>query len=512
MPRHRAPATVPDVEAVPITATVERELALLVDSVTDYAIFMMDLEGRVRTWNRGAERLKGYSAAEIVGQHFSVFYTPEDLARNHPANELQVTLRDGRYEEEGWRVRKDGSRFWGDVAITLIRDGDGRPIGFGKVTRDLTSRRVGEEQLRENTAELLTANRELDQFRRMVASVRDYAIFMLDPGGHVATWNAGARHLKGYEAGEIIGRHFSTFYTEPDRVRDHPAHELEIATAEGRYEEEGWRVRKDGTTFWASVTITAVHDDDGGLVGFAKVTRDLTERRAAEEAMRAANAELDRFASVAAHDLNDPLRTIQGFAELLAERNLEEPAAEFAGHILRTAGRMQTLVSSLLTYARSGQEGQPPGPIALSAAAGHVFGGLHALIEERRATVEVRIPDHAAVCATQADVEMLLQNLIANALRFGHPERPRVEVGAEPAGDDWRITVADNGAGIDPEDRARIFEAFERAHPDLSREGSGLGLAICQRLAARHGGSIGVDSEPGQGSRFWVLLPSAAIA
>jgi PAS domain S-box-containing protein len=467
----------------------------------------------VRTGNRGAERLKGYLPHEIIGRHFSVFYTPEDLARDHPANELRVALRDGRYEEEGWRVRKDGSRFWASVVMTLLRDEEGKPIGFGKVTRDLTTRRMAEEQLRANAADLQTVNRELEQYRRLVAQVRDYAIFMLDPSGHIATWNAGAERLKGYTAGEIIGRHFSTFYTEPDRMRDHPANELEIATREGRYEEEGWRVRKDGTTFWASVTITAVRDDAGTLVGFAKVTRDLTERRQAEDALLAANVELDRFASVAAHDMNDPLRTIAGFAELLASRELGETEREFAGHIVRTASRMQGLVASLLAYARAGEAGDAPGPVVVADAVGHVVHALTALVEERRADVTVDVAPSAVVHATAADLELVLQNLIANALKFGAPDAPRVKVSAEAAGEGWRIEVADNGPGIGPADRERIFEAFQRAHPELAQEGSGLGLAICQRLVARHGGHLGVDSEPGQGSRFWVQLPGAdAIA
>ncbi len=304
----------------------ERQLALLVSQATDYAIFMMDPKGFIRTWNPGAERMKGYRRDEIVGKHFSIFYTDEDRARDHPAEELRIAAAEGRDEEEGWRVRKDGSRFWANIVITALRDEDGELIGFGKVSRDLTVRRLAEEQTRAKTLALESVNRELTEFRRLVSSVRDYAIFMLDPAGHVLSWNAGAQRLKGYEHEEIIGRHFSTFYTAEDRARDHPANELRIAVRDGRYAEEGWRIRKDGGRFWASVTITAVRDEDGRLTGFAKVTRDLTERKRNEEALqkaveelRAANEELDRFAIVAAHDMADPLRTISGFAEVLLE-------------------------------------------------------------------------------------------------------------------------------------------------------------------------------------------------
>src|SRR4051794_16894302 len=242
------------------------QVRLLVGAVTEYAIFLLDAEGHIQTWNEGARRIKGWDADEIVGEHFSRFYTQEDRARGHPAHELEIATHEGRYEEEGWRVRKDGSRFWASVVITALRDESDTLIGFGKVTRDLTSRRLVEEQLRVSAASLSTANRELQQFRLMVASVRDYAIFMLDAGGHITSWNEGARTIKGYEESEVIGRHFSIFYTTEDRNRNHPAFELEVAAREGRYEEEGLRVRKDGATFWANVVITALRNEHGVLV------------------------------------------------------------------------------------------------------------------------------------------------------------------------------------------------------------------------------------------------------
>src|SRR4051794_29040963 len=171
------------------------QLRLLVEAVVDYAIFMLDPDGHVATWNAGAERIKGYTAAEIIGEHFSRFYTEPDRARNHPAHELEIAERDGRYEEEGWRVRKDGGRFWASVVITAVRDEDSRLVGFGKVTRDLTNRRAAEQ--------------ELVQFRQLVEAVRDYAIFRLSPEGIVLTWNEGARRIKGWTDDEIIGEHFS---------------------------------------------------------------------------------------------------------------------------------------------------------------------------------------------------------------------------------------------------------------------------------------------------------------
>jgi PAS domain S-box-containing protein len=492
------------------------QLSLFIDTVSDYAIFLLDAEGNIVSWNRGAERIKGWTADEIIGQHFSTFYTAPDRERGHPQDELRIARRDGRYEEEGWRVRKDGSRFWANVVITALRDETGELRGFGKVTRGLTGRLLSEEQLRHSVSELQQANEELEQFRRLVASVRDYAIFMLDPGGHIATWNVGAQHIKGYQAEEIIGRHFSTFYTQVDRDRHHPQAELEIAAREGRYEEEGWRVRKDGTTFWASVTITAVRNESGTLVGYAKVTRDLTERREAEESLRFANEqlkrsneELDRFAAVAAHDLSDPLRTIEGFADLLSRETLSEPGREFLGHITSTAERMQRLLANLLDYAKADEPASKSEPVALAPAADAVVASLAASVSERDAKVSVGIPADAVVLAAPGDVDILLQNLISNALKFGSAQGPRVDVAAERDELGWCIRVTDNGVGIQPADQERIFAAFQRAHPELGREGTGLGLAICERIARRYGGSIGLRSAPGQGSTFWVSLPPA---
>ena len=244
---------------------------LIIEQIGEYAIFLLDPSGHVQTWNRGAERLKGYRADEIIGQHFSAFYRPED--RWNCAVELDVARRDGRVEDEGLRVRKDGSLFWANVVITCLRDDAGQVLGFAKVTRDVTERRRAEESLRESE----------ERFRLLVEGVKDYAIFMLDPRGVVATWNVGAERIKGYRADQIIGQHFSKFYPEEDLRAGKCEMELEVATREGRFEDEGWRLRSDGSRFWANVVITALHDPRSELIGFAKVTRDLTERRNAEQ-------------------------------------------------------------------------------------------------------------------------------------------------------------------------------------------------------------------------------------
>ena len=290
----------------------EERFRLLVQGVRDYAIFMLDPEGRIGSWNEGAENIEGYKAAEIVGKHFSVFYPEEDLRRGKPAWELEVATRVGRFEDNGWRVRKDGSRFWANVVITPLRDSQGRLYGFGKITRDISDRRQAEEQVR--TSE--------ERFRLLVQGVRDYAIFMLDRRGHVSSWNEGAERIKGYKAGEITGRHFSVFYPEEDIHEGKPQRELDQALQAGHFEGEGWRVRKDGSRFWASILITALRDDSGAPYGFSKVTRDITEKRKAQEVLEQSNAALEQ----------------QIAEKTAAQRNLEaseRSLRELSGQLLR---------------------------------------------------------------------------------------------------------------------------------------------------------------------------------
>src|SRR4051794_14615202 len=421
---------------------------LLIGAVTEYAIFLLDTEGRVQTWNEGARRIKGYEAHEIVGEHFSRFYLKEDRERDHPASELEIAAAEGRYEEEGWRLRKDGSRFWASVVITALRDETGTLIGFGKVTRDLTARRLAEEQLRVSASSLANANEQLQQFRLMVASVRDYAIFMLDAGGYITTWNEGARHIKGYEETEVIGRHFSIFYTAEDRNRNHPAEELEVAVREGRYEEEGWRLRKDGTTFWASVVITALRNEHGVLVGFGKVTRDLTERRAAEEGLREVNRELERFASAAAHDLSEPLHTIVGLADLTERRAgdaLDAESLEYLDHVSDGARRLRLLVDALLEYSRASQRELHRTEVSIADAVRHVVDALSLQITETKGTV-VYVPEALPVVAADGPMlELVIQNLISNALKFRGQEPPHVEISARCDDGVWCLEISDNG-------------------------------------------------------------------
>jgi PAS domain S-box-containing protein len=345
----------------------------------------------------------------------------------------------------------------------------------------------------------------------LVEQVRDYAIFMLDTTGHVATWNRGAERIKGYRAEEIIGRHFSTFYTPDAVARDHPAYELEVAIEEGRFEEEGWRVRKDGSRFWASVVITTIYDRENRHIGFGKVTRDLTERRELQQDLMRSNSDLQRFASLAAHDLAEPLRTIGGFADLINRRYREQMPAEasmFFEQIVSGISRMDALIESLLGYARAGESPPGDGFVAVEPVVRDVLEDLGAAVQSRGARITVDVPSEAEVRAGQYGVALVLQNLVSNALKFSGEDQPRIEVSARARDGEWRIGVRDHGVGVNPEDAKTIFEPFRRgSRPDAP--GTGLGLTTCRRIIERHGGSIGVDSIPGDGSEFWFTLPAA---
>lgn len=293
----------------------------LIDSVADYAIFGLDAEGVVLSWNPGAERAHGYGAGDIVGRPVELLYPREEAAAGTPVRELQRAARDGCLEVEGWRVRRDGSTFWANVSLSSIRDPVGEVVGFAIVTRDLSDRRGMEEALRQSE----------ERFRLLVQSVQDYAILMLDPEGRITSWNEGAHRIKGYTAAEIIGRSFKVFYPNEAVAIGFPERELEEAARCGRFEDEDWRVRKDGSRFWANVVVTSLRNSAGELIGFAKVTRDLTARRQAEEqavqlaAQQAAHAEEARRSQELAQ-LNEQLQ--EQAAELEAQSEEAKVLAE----------------------------------------------------------------------------------------------------------------------------------------------------------------------------------------
>jgi PAS domain S-box-containing protein len=489
---------------------------LLVASVRDYAIFALDPKGMILSWNAGAERIAGYRADEVVGRHFSIFYREEDLATGKPERELRIAARDGRVEDEGWRIRKDGTQFWASVVLTSLRDAHGSLVGFAKVTRDLTERRGAEDQLRASE----------ERFRVLIQSVRDYGIFMLDPDGRVASWNEGARRIKGYEADEIVGRHFSVFYPEAARASGFPDYELEVARAVGRFEDEGWRVRKDGTQFWANVVITALFRDDGSLLGFAKVTRDLTERRAAqqrevEDARRLADAEASSraksgFLAAMSHELRTPLNAISGYAQLMQEGiagPVSEQQAEYLTRIITSQQHLLAIVNDLLNYSRieAGEVAYERTPVAMREVVDRVLGMVMPQAERKGLDLtRGECGTEIVAIADQLKTEQIVLNLVSNAVKFT-PERGAVTVSCGRLQAAVTIEVRDTGPGIPADKQQAIFEPFVQLGRTLTstHEGAGLGLAISRDLARAMSGDVTVESTVGTGSTFVLRLPAA---
>jgi PAS domain S-box-containing protein len=488
-----------------LPAVAERKLEVLIGSVREYAIFLLDVDGRVETWNLGARTIKGYAPDEIIGRSFEQFYTHEDRERGHPMHLLRLAREHGRVEDEGWRVRKDGTRFFADVVITALRDSAGALIGYGKVTRDLTERRRVEEQRFESE----------QRFRQIVEAVRDYAIFMLDIEGRVATWNSGAARINGYLPDEIIGTHFAVFYPPDAVAAGYPERELEVARDVGRFEEEGWRVRKDGTRFWANVVLTPLHNQTGEHIGYAKVTRDLTERRAAElERVRLAQAEAairlrDEFMSVASHELRTPLVALQ--LQLDSARKL------FAGvdprldsklsQVDKGARRMAELVDALLDVTRivSGRLTIHRQPSDLSEVVAEVAERFHELAASARCPLTVDIEPGIQGSWDPLRMGQVLTNLLSNACKYaaGAP----VEIRLRRCGGRAQLSVVDHGQGIPAEAVGRIFERFERAVDSRHYGGLGLGLFVAREIVQAHGGVMTARNRAHGGASFEVELP-----
>ena len=489
---------------------------MLVQSVTDYAIYMLDPSGIITTWNAGAERFKGYAPDEIIGQHFSKFYTAEDLAIGIPAIGLRTAAEEGRFEAEGWRLRKDGTRFWANVVIDPIRDPSGELVGFAKVTRDLTVRREADEALR----------RSEERFRLLLQSVTDYAIYMLDIEGYVTSWNAGAERFKGYTAGEIIGQHFSRFYAPEDQAAGVPGRALQTARDEGRFEAEGWRYRKDGTNFWANVVIDPVRDDDGALIGYAKITRDLTERREAQLALEQTQLAffqsqkmeaIGQLTGGVAHDFNNLLAAIMGSAELARGRLAKGlDITRFLDNIIQAAERGATLTHRMLAFAR--RQDLELQTVELP----DLVRGMADLLQRTigpGVTIDTRFPlSLKPVRADAAQLELALMNLAVNA-RDAMPtggdiviaarhETVRIRNGLEP-GDYVCLSVTDQGEGMDEETLAKASDPFFTTK-GVGR-GTGLGLSMVIGTAEQCGGKLVLRSVRGEGTTAEIWLPVAEV-
>ncbi len=500
----------------PQILSCEARFQTLIDSVVDYAIYMLDPAGIVRSWNAGAERIKGYTAEEILGQHFSRFYPQADIERGKPRYQLEVAANVGRCEDEGYRVRKDGSQFWADVVLTAVRDADGALTGFAKITRDLTERRKTEQTLRESE----------ERFRLLVEGVVDYGIFMLNPAGVVTSWNTGAERIMGYGAGEIIGRSFDCFFLAEDVQAGRSRNELDVAASAGRFEGQGWRQRKDGTRFWADFTVSALRDADGRLIGFAKVTRDLTSRRAAEEQIEhlrldlqhrnenlaAANADLEAFSRSMAHDLKAPVRHILAYADMLLrdfKDSMPAEALDHVSHIKKSAVRMSDLVRDLLGWFSIARRPVKAHTVALQPLVKSVIAEF--AVETLNRNVEWRVSDLFEAECDRGLVLLLLQNLIGNALKFTRTrERAVIEIGHVVTEDDRVVLVRDNGVGFNMDYVGKLFHAFERLHPASDFEGTGIGLTIAARIVQKHGGRIWADAAPDKGATFHFTLDGRA--
>lgn len=477
----------------------------LVEAIQDYAIFTLDVDGHVSSWNKGAARIKGYTRAEILGKHFSQFYTPDAIVRRWPQAELEAAAELGRFEDEGWRVRKDGTRFWANVVITALRNADGRLIGFGKVTRDMTEQRRNAEALRQSEETL----------RLLVEGVKDYAVFMLDPGGHVISWNSGASYIKGYRRDEIIGRHFSVFYPPEDVAAGKPARHLERARRGGRMEDEGWRVRKDGSLFWANVTLTAVYDESRALRGFAKVTRDMSERRRREELERSSQR-MNEFLATLSHELRNPLAPVRSALGAMRLAPDDDSVADKSLRLIeRQVAHLSRLVDDLLDIGRitSGRIELRTEPVEFNEI---VALGIEAALPALEAKSQrVDVQTHASAIPMHADKTRLvqvMQNLMLNASKFS-PPGSSIAIVTTMQKRTLLVQVIDQGRGIAPEALEDIFNLFvQESRPGTDTQGGlGIGLSLCRSLVELHGGTIAASSAgPGLGSTITLRLPLPA--
>ena len=489
----------------------ERRFRLLVEGVVDYAIYMLDPQGTVINWNAGARRIKGYEAEEVVGRHFGMFYLPEDRESGLPQRALQTAREHGKFEAEGWRLRKDGTKFLASVVIDALYE-DGELIGFAKITRDITERGIAAEALKESER----------QFRLLVSGVTDYALYMLDPSGVVTNWNTGAERIKGYAPRDIIGQHFSRFYTTSDQAAGRPARALQHALDHGRYEEEGWRVRKDGTLFWASVIIDPIRDDEQRLVGFAKITRDISERREAQLAMEKIQAQLAQSQKLdalgqltggVAHDFNNLLMIISGSLNVLKKIASDPKSLRAAQAIETAAARGAALTRQLLTFAR--RQSVHPQTIDLNE---QIYSVREVLDTGIGSAVElhVDVEDNIwPITVDPSEFETALLNLVINA-RDAMPQGGSVTIQArnifiddsQRKGDHVAIKVMDTGVGIPPDIVGKIFDPFFTTKS--IGKGTGLGLSQVHGFAHQAGGTVAVQSKLGEGTCFTICLPRSA--
>lgn len=502
------------------------DCSLLVQSVTDYAIFLVTPNALVASWNAGAERIYGHPSPKIVGQPLARLFTAEDASAGLPAQILARAAESGRVDTQGWRQRSDGSRFWGHAVATALAGPNGRLSGFGLVVRDLTAEHSASEKLRQSE----------ERFRLLVEGIRDYAIYLLDPAGCITTWNAGAERMKGYRPEEVLGKHFSLFFSPEDAAQGNPERELEIASREGRFEDEAWRVRKGGERFWANAVLTALRNEQGQLIGFAKITRDLTARRKAEEAERQlvreqaarsaaetvakraeeANRIKDEFLATVSHELRTPLTAIVGWSTLLQQRDLDPTVRKGIDSIYRNAQAQTKLIEDILDVSRivTGKLRLEPSLLDL----GQVTRDAIEVVQHSATAKQIEVhfaprDDEFPLVGDPDRLRQAVWNLLSNAVKFTDPHGSiNVELKQERSA--LVLTVSDTGRGIEARFLPLVFDPFKQADASTTRRygGLGLGLALVRHIAELHGGSVAVSSPgPGQGSTFTMTLPIRAV-
>jgi PAS domain S-box-containing protein len=524
----------------------EERFRLLIEHVADYAIYMLDPGGRVVTWNKGAERAKGFKAEEVLGQDYSIFFLPEDVSAGAPARELATAARDGRYEIEAWRRRKDGSKFWALVTLTAIHGKDGKLLGFAKVTREMTLQKQASDAL-------LTLNAQLDAYRIFVENVHEYAIYTMNAEGVITTWGVGAQKVSGAAPEQVLGRHYSMFFPPAAVLEGLPQHQLDEAARTGRYPSDAWMITPAGVREWTSGVLTAVRDESGKLTGFIRVSRVMTKQKLLEESLerltieledrvkertrllestvtelRHKNEEVEAFVYIVSHDLRAPLVNLMGFSrELQAScvqlkaliESCALPDAVSAGvfeildaempsavhFISQSSLKFERLIDALLNLSRYGRQIYQIVEVDVEEVVASAIAILQQAIAEAGAGVEVgRLPPATADATALGQV---FSNLIGNCLKYRSPDRPlKVEVGGDADEGNVHYWVRDNGLGIPDAVKSRLFQVFQRFHPQRA-QGEGMGLAIAHRIVERHGGRIWAESRDGEGATFHFLLP-----
>jgi PAS domain S-box-containing protein len=477
----------------------EERYRLLLDGVQNYAIFMMDPGGLIVSWNAGAERIKGFTADEIIGHNFSCFFPPEDIQRGRPDEVLRITAASGRHEEHGMRVRKDGSRFLASVVFTALRDSAGDLRGFSEFSHDLSESKESEAK-----------------YRALLEAAPD-AMVVVNQTGEIVLLNVRAEKQFGYSRDELVGQRVKNII--PEGFAERLIADGTRSAADALAQQIGTGIeliarRKDGSEFPIEIMLSPLENAEGILVTAA--IRDISMRKEAEthlattvEELKRSNDELQQFAYVSSHDLQEPLRMVASYTQLLAKRykgRLDADADEFITFAVDGCNRMQGLIQDLLAYSRAGSSGKVLSDVSSEEALQTALTNLRTTIEQSGAMVT-----HDSLPAIKTDkiqLTQVLQNLVGNAIKYRRAEAPRVHVSANKnCENEWIFSVRDNGLGIDPQYFERIFILFQRLHGRNEFEGTGIGLAICKKVLERLGGRIWVESQPEKGSTFYFALP-----